>query len=96
MSQNNVREALSQLEREARRSVETHLANIEASFDLGYLQTEDGWSSQCYLMSTICEISLSFFTDFCDVLICFLYFTSLLIVKLLEILGYQADNYIDV
>jgi len=42
MSQHNVREALSQLECETRRHVETHLANVEASFDLGYLQTEDG------------------------------------------------------
>jgi len=44
MSQNNVREALSQFEREARRDIEARLADIEASFDLGYLQTEDGWS----------------------------------------------------
>ena len=42
MSQHNIREALSQLERETRRNVETHLANIEAAFDLGYLQSEDG------------------------------------------------------
>lgn len=42
MSQHNVREALTQLERETRRNVETHLANVEAAFDLGYLQTEDG------------------------------------------------------
>jgi len=44
MSQNNIHEALSQFEREARRNVETHLANVEASFDLGYLQTDDGKS----------------------------------------------------
>jgi len=43
MSQNNIREALSQFDREERRNVETHLANVEASFDLGYLQTDDGW-----------------------------------------------------
>ena len=42
MSQHNIREALSQLEQETRRNVETHLANIEAAFDLGYLQSEDG------------------------------------------------------
>ena len=42
MSQNNIREALSQLDRETRRNVEIHLANVEAAFDLGYLQTEDG------------------------------------------------------
>jgi len=42
MSQNNIREALSQFDREARRNVETHLADVEASFDLGYLQTDDG------------------------------------------------------
>jgi len=44
MSQNNICEALSQFEREARRDVEAHLSDIEASFDLGYLQTDDGWS----------------------------------------------------
>ena len=42
ISQHNIREALSLLESETRRYVETHLANVEASFDLGYLQTEDG------------------------------------------------------
>ena len=45
MSQNNVHEAMSQFEREARRDIEARLAEIEASFDLGYLQTDDGRSS---------------------------------------------------
>jgi len=42
MSQHNIREALNQLERETRRNVETHLDDVESSFDLGYLQAEDG------------------------------------------------------
>ena len=48
ISQNNVREALGQFEREARRNVETHLADIETLFDLGYLQADDGWSPLSY------------------------------------------------
>jgi len=42
MSQHNIREALNQLERETRRNVETHLDDVESSFDLGYFQAEDG------------------------------------------------------
>jgi len=50
MSQHNVCEALSQFERESRRSVEAQLANIEASFDLGYLQSDDGRSVSVVLL----------------------------------------------
>jgi len=53
MSQNNVREALSQFEREARRDIEARLADIEASFDLGYLQTEDGWFHAQWMLFTL-------------------------------------------
>jgi len=48
MSLTNIREALSQFEREARHGVEAHLADIETSFDLGYLQAEDGTLSPLY------------------------------------------------
>jgi len=41
MSQNNVREALSQFDRETRRNIDARLAGIEAAFDLGYLQAEE-------------------------------------------------------
>ena len=70
MSQSNVREALSQFEREARRSVETHLANVETSFDLGYLQTEDGWSQLCYLLSVYSAMLFTVYT------ICDFFFTT--------------------
>ena len=44
ISQNNVREALSQFDRETRQNIDARLAGIEAAFDLGYLQAEEGLS----------------------------------------------------
>ena len=94
MSQNNVRDVLSQFDRETRRSVETHLANIEASFDLGYLQAEDGQTQLCF---TVCNLLffLEFFTDFFSSAGCAFHISNLKCrvgrVSLLPSVGWQNE-----